>query len=133
MGPLSARVAARARLLAELPPAKLERLARKLGRVLKSLESDTSTNRPGPKRVSLWALDARIARLFEAWPNYISTAPGVAYAYLDDYRRTQKRLYHTADTLEQLAQKIGLPKDALVRSVAAYNAEIADELVEEIH
>ena len=33
-------------------------------------------------------LDARIAALFTAWPHFISTAPGVAYAYLADYGAT---------------------------------------------
>ena len=31
-----------------------------------------------------------MAELFSGWPHFISTAPGVAYAYVDDYRRNRK-------------------------------------------
>ena len=29
-------------------------------------------------------MDGELASTFRAWPNFISTAPGIAYAYLDD-------------------------------------------------
>jgi succinate dehydrogenase/fumarate reductase flavoprotein subunit len=68
-------------------------------------------------------LDARIAKLFTAWPNFISTAPGVAYAYLADYRRNRRDVFESAATLEALGQKLGMPTGALARTVAAYNAK----------
>ena len=36
---------------------------------------------------------------FDGWPYFVSTAPGVAYAYLKDYRRNRADIYHQADTL----------------------------------
>ena len=66
-------------------------------------------------------LDARIAAQFEAWPHFISTAPGVAYAYLADYRRNRGDVYVTAPTLEALAHKLGMPANALDRTVASFN------------
>ena len=66
-------------------------------------------------------LDARIAAQFEAWPHFISTAPGVAYAYLADYRRNRGDVYVTAPTLEALAHKLGMPANALDRTVAGFN------------
>jgi CHAD domain-containing protein len=64
-----ARAAARERLSAKLPAAKLERLARKLDRVSKGLDSDgagsTGSNRHDAtvrRRAWLWALEARLAR-----------------------------------------------------------------------
>mgnify|MGYP001466633088 CR=1 FL=1 len=53
--------------------------------------------------------DDRTARLYSQWPNFVSTAPGVAYAYLNDYRRTRPDLYFTATTASALAARIGIP------------------------
>lgn len=69
--------------------------------------------------------DQKIAERFGAWPNYISTAPGVGYAYLPDYASSRPDLYATAPTLEELAGKLGVPAAALAASVAAHNAELA--------
>lgn len=66
-------------------------------------------------------LDARIAEQFEAWPHFISTAPGVAYAYLADYRRNRRDVYAGAPTLEALGDKLGMHGGALDRAVASYN------------
>jgi succinate dehydrogenase/fumarate reductase flavoprotein subunit len=66
-------------------------------------------------------LDARIAAQFAAWPHFISTAPGVAYAYLADYRRNRRDVYASAPTLDALAAKLGIPAGSLAHTVAAYN------------
>jgi succinate dehydrogenase/fumarate reductase flavoprotein subunit len=63
-------------------------------------------------------LDRRVAETFTAWPRFVSTAPGVAYAYMDDYRRNRKDIYHEAATLPELAAKIGVPADRLAASAA---------------
>jgi len=52
--------------------------------------------------------DASVAQRFSAWPNFISTAPGVAYAYLPDYARNRKDIYAQASTPEGLAKKLGM-------------------------
>lgn len=57
--------------------------------------------------------DDAVARLYSQWPNFISTAPGVAYAYLDDYRRTRPDLYFTARSARDLAARIGIPGEEL--------------------
>jgi len=71
-------------------------------------------------------LDARIAKLFSGWPHFISTAPGVAYAYLADYRRNRRDIYHAAPTLGALARKLGMHDETLAHTVAAYNAQVGD-------
>ncbi len=71
-------------------------------------------------------MDQQIAETFSAWPNFISTAPGVAYAYLADYRRNRRDIYHEAPTIAGLAAKLGVPADALERTVADYNTQLAD-------
>lgn len=66
-----------------------------------------------------WAVfDTEVAARFNAWPNYISTAPGIAYAYLDDYRRTRSDAFHRSDSAAGLAAATALPVEALARSLA---------------
>jgi len=60
---------------------------------------------------------------FSGPPNYVSTAPGVAYAYLPDYRRSRKDIYTQAPTLAQLAGKLGMKAESLERTVADFNAD----------
>ncbi len=75
-----------------------------------------------PGQLGYIVLDAALTRKFSAWPYYVSTAPGFAYAFTDDYRRNRKDIYHQAETLAELAAKIGAPANALEETVAAYNA-----------
>jgi len=63
--------------------------------------------------------DGAIGTRFERWPDFMSTAPGIAYAYLSDYRRYRRDIYREAPTIATLARSIGVPEDALARSVAA--------------
>lgn len=76
-----------------------------------------------PDKHSYIVMDARIAARFTGWPNYVSTAPGFAYASIDDYRRNRKDIFHEAATLGQLAARLGMPADALERTVADTNAQ----------
>lgn len=71
-----------------------------------------------PGQIGYIVLDAEIAGKFEAWPNYISTAPGVGYAYLSDYERCRRDICFKVDTLDALADRIKVPRDALRRSAA---------------
>ena len=64
-------------------------------------------------------MDATIASRFKAWPDFVSTAPGIAYAYLDDYRRNRKDIFHEAATVAGLAASLGMPSEALQQSLAA--------------
>jgi len=73
-------------------------------------------------REAFIVLDGRLAREFSTWPYFISTAPGVAYAYLDDYRRNRKDIFHKADTIAGLASALGVPAGTLAATIADYNA-----------
>jgi succinate dehydrogenase/fumarate reductase flavoprotein subunit len=70
-------------------------------------------------------MDGELASTFRAWPNFISTAPGIAYAYLDDYRRNRPDIFFKADTLAGLARKTGMDAAKLEKSVADYNSKDA--------
>ncbi|HET9663433.1 MAG TPA: FAD-dependent oxidoreductase [Burkholderiales bacterium] len=75
-----------------------------------------------PGRVAWIVFDHNVAKKFSAWPHYVSTAPGVAYAYLDDYRRNRADIYHQATSMPELARSIGVPAPALERTLADYHA-----------
>ncbi|MDB5599298.1 MAG: fumarate reductase [Xanthobacteraceae bacterium] len=76
-----------------------------------------------PGKVGYILLDDRIARLFSAWPHFVSTAPGVAYAYVADYRRNRRDVFAAAPSLDTLSTKLGMPAGALAATVARHNAE----------
>jgi hypothetical protein len=78
-----------------------------------------------PDKIGYVVMDQALARKYSAWPHFISTAPGVAYAYIDDYRRSRPDIFHCAPSLASLAAAIGIEAGALERSVAAHNAEAA--------
>jgi fumarate reductase flavoprotein subunit len=75
-----------------------------------------------PDQCAYAIFDESVARKFSAWPHYVSTAPGVAYAYLPDYRRNRPDLYERADDIAGLARKLNMPADALTRTIEDYNA-----------
>lgn len=87
-------------------------------------------NAPGPRiaqqpdQVAYLLFDAKLAGRFTGWPNYVSTAPGFAYASVDDYRRNRKDIFFEAATLPELAAKMGVPAEGLARTAADYNASL---------
>jgi succinate dehydrogenase/fumarate reductase flavoprotein subunit len=77
---------------------------------------------PGqPDREAFIVMDGAIAERFNAWPNYVSTAPGVAYAHLDDYRRSRSDIFHHAKRLPALADSMGVSAANLEDAVASTN------------
>jgi len=64
--------------------------------------------------------DAALAKKFSAWPNPVSTFPGVAYAYVQDYKRYRPDTFHTADTLDELANKTGIDPAGLRSTVETF-------------
>ena len=87
------------------------------------------TERPGyavprrPGRIAYIVMDAKIAAKFSAWPYFISTAPGVAYAYLADYRRNRRDIYRTGATVEALASNMRMAPERLRKTIDVYNAD----------
>jgi fumarate reductase flavoprotein subunit len=78
-----------------------------------------------PGKIAYLAFDHRVAKQFREWPHFIATAPGIAYAYLDDYRRFRPDIFVQAQTLEGLCDRFAIPAKAFVQTVAAYNAAAA--------
>jgi succinate dehydrogenase/fumarate reductase flavoprotein subunit len=75
-----------------------------------------------PGKAGHIVIDGRLAREFSAWPHFISTAPGVAYAYVPDYRRNRPDVYHQAPTLAALARSTRVNASTFEAAIAAYNA-----------
>lgn len=98
-------------------------------RFLDELDSPSDTSTPvlaqQPGKLAYVLFDGKLARKFSAWPHYVSTAPGFAYAFVSDYRRTRKDIFHEAATLEALAAKIGASPGTLKKTVDDYNASLA--------
>lgn len=78
-----------------------------------------------PSKSGYIVFDDTVARKFNEFPYFVSTAPGVAYAYFGDYRRYRPDIYHRGQTIEELARSMGLPADKLAATIAARNAELA--------
>ncbi len=77
-----------------------------------------------PDGVGYILFDAAVAKKYSQWPHYVSTAPGIAFAYLQDYEKTRPDLCHRADTLEALANSLGMPPETLKRTVNVSNAAV---------
>lgn len=69
-----------------------------------------------PEKVAYIVIDATLAQQFSAWPHFISTAPGIAYAYIPDYQRNRPDVYTQAHSLAELASKLGMEAAALTHS-----------------
>jgi fumarate reductase flavoprotein subunit len=67
--------------------------------------------------------DGKIADHFNTPPNSISTAPGIAFAYFDDYKRGRPDLLLTADTVAGLARLIHVDEKSLEHSLASTGFE----------
>jgi len=74
-----------------------------------------------PGKIAYILFDEQLAKKLSGWPHYISTAPGTAYAYLPDYRRNRKDLYHEATDLTSLATQLGMPSASLQSTIDEYN------------
>ena len=71
-----------------------------------------------PERLAYIVLDAGMTAKFTAWSHFVSTAPGIAYAYLQDYQRNRRDIFHEGADAEALAGQMGVPATALAESLA---------------
>ena len=62
------------------------------------------------------------AKLFNSFPNYVSTAPGIAYAYVNDYLKARPDIASRYQDLSELAQALKIKEDKL-RSIEGINTQ----------
>jgi fumarate reductase flavoprotein subunit len=65
-----------------------------------------------------YVFDSHLYRRFSAWPYFISTAPGIAYAYMVDYEKNRQDLFHRASDWHELAVKAGIHPEGLKAQMA---------------
>jgi fumarate reductase flavoprotein subunit len=96
-------------------------LVNKAGRLIRRRGEDVgfAIARNAPEG-AYFIFDADLYKKYSAWPHFVSTAPGVAYAYMPDYRRNRPDLYAQSDTLVGLALKLGMPEEALQEAIKDY-------------
>lgn len=74
-----------------------------------------------PEKIAYILMDDFLARLFSIPGNYISTAPGIAYASFDDYRVLRKDITYAARSVHELARKRGIDPVSLKETIERYN------------
>ncbi len=72
-----------------------------------------------PDKVGYILIDGDLIKQFSAWPHFVSTAPGIAYAYIPDYSRNRPDVYTEAASLDQLAAKLDMNADQLKQSAVS--------------
>lgn len=73
-----------------------------------------------PGRQAHIVFDSRLAQKFSAWPYFVSTAVGIAYAYIKDYERDVPEIISKGNTLEE-ATRTHPAAETLVQTVRRYN------------
>jgi fumarate reductase flavoprotein subunit len=63
-------------------------------------------------------IDNTIAKKFDKAPHYISTAPGIAFAYFSDYKRGRPDLVKQHGSIEEMATALGVSADTIRSSLA---------------
>lgn len=80
-----------------------------------------------PGNCAYVVFDASVAEKFRAWPHPLSTFPGVAYAYLQDYEGLRPDITFKADSLSSLATRIKVPPGPFEAAVHEYNSSVVAE------
>jgi fumarate reductase flavoprotein subunit len=79
-----------------------------------------------PDKVAYIFLDARLAQLFSTPPNFVSTAPGIAYATFEDYRVLRKDITHEGQSVLELAERVGIDPGTLEETIKKYNSHATE-------
>lgn len=74
-----------------------------------------------PNESAFLLLDERLCERYSKWPHFISTAPKIAYAYVDDYLKLRKDIAVEGDSIETLFRKTRMDRNALEETVAEFN------------
>jgi hypothetical protein len=67
-------------------------------------------------------MDQRLCERYSAWPHFISTAPEIAYAYVNDYLRLRPDVTVAGKSVADVAAARMLPPAEVQRTVDGYNA-----------
>ena len=73
-----------------------------------------------PDKIAYILLDEHLIDLYSQWPKFISTAPKIAYAYVNDYLKLRSDVA-VQGSLADIAQKRNIPAQTLTDTVAEAN------------
>lgn len=76
-----------------------------------------------PGKQAFILLDESLIRRYSKWPHFISTAPEIAYAYVQDYLKLRADVAVQGTSLAEISSRWDIPKTALSNCVAETNRE----------
>jgi fumarate reductase flavoprotein subunit len=82
-----------------------------------------------PDKSAYILLDQRLIERYSAWPNFISTAPKIGYAYAKDYIKLRPDIAVQRNSLVEVCAKRKLPVGAVQKAIVKNNAEKAKEML----
>ena len=86
------------------------------GALIVDRSGDAVDSDPSGAGETFVVLDEELADRFSRWPHFVSTAPGVAYAYVPDYLRARKDAAADGTSVD-IARALGIDEGGLSRSV----------------
>jgi len=75
--------------------------------------------------VAYLIFDRVVAEKFEHWPFFVSTVPGIAYAFVTDYLKWYPDVARCGRNLEELGSRLPMHPDELVKTCERYNRFVA--------
>lgn len=76
-----------------------------------------------PSKEAFIVLDERLIRRYSRWPHFVSTAPKIAYAYVQDYLKLRADVAIEAADIVTLAKHRGLPGRQLAVTIDRWNRD----------
>ncbi|MBW3598177.1 MAG: FAD-dependent oxidoreductase, partial [Planctomycetes bacterium] len=80
-----------------------------------------------PDKTAWILLDGRLVQRYSAWPHFISTAPDIAYAYVQDYQSLRRDVTATGIGRSDAAARAGLDAEAVKETIEQFNAYVRGE------
>ncbi len=74
-----------------------------------------------PAKIGYILLDGALTEKFSHWPDFISTAPKIGYAYVKDYLKLRPDVAVQSSSLASIAQKRSLPLENLQKAYSESN------------
>jgi hypothetical protein len=78
-----------------------------------------------PGKTCYILLDRRLIELYSDWPHFVSTAPEIAYAYVEDYLRLRPDVSVSGPDLGSVAEARGLSPENLSAAVASFSESVS--------
>ena len=83
-----------------------------------------------PDKISYLLLDGRLCEKYSHWPKFISTAPDIAYAYIEDYLRLRPDVTLRSTRLESICQQRAIDLPGLKSTLNEFNRHVRDGTVD---